>query len=90
MKKKEEDTRIPCTNPEHAGKGSKYCADCAAVAEKSLKTYEKQKKQKIEKIRKYFFERAGEKQQTEMATAIYEYVNEYGSCDFLKEGEIEK
>ena len=56
----------------------------------SLKDYEKQKKQKIEKIRKYFFERAGEKQQTEMATAIYEYVNEYGSCDFLKEGEIEK
>ena len=30
MKKKEEDTRIPCTNSEHAGKGSKYCADCAA------------------------------------------------------------
>jgi hypothetical protein len=25
----ETDTRIPCTNPEHAGKGSKFCADCA-------------------------------------------------------------
>jgi hypothetical protein len=48
------------------------------------KDYEKRKKQKIEKIRKFFLEKATKGQQTEMAAAIYHYIDEYGSCDFLE------
>jgi hypothetical protein len=33
----ETDTRLPCTNLEHAGKGSKYCADCEKKRIKSQK-----------------------------------------------------
>ena len=33
----EKDTRIPCTNPEHAGNGSKFCADCAKKKGKKKK-----------------------------------------------------
>ena len=31
------DTRLSCTNPEHAGKGSKFCADCEKQRIKSQK-----------------------------------------------------
>jgi biotin synthase-related radical SAM superfamily protein len=48
----EKDTRIPCTNPEHAGKGSKFCADCAAQRNETVGAPKKLFKKLEDKILK--------------------------------------